>query len=161
MAGECLGSAYPRYRYENFVSIHPKNDEIVWVKKRYTPTDLRQTAPTSRRKFVAYPAIKSGVPQVWRRPVDAPSHIFARDSEESRLLPYSHATRCEEWSTLRQILPSVGYIQMKASPRWGTGPPHKYINYNRKAPSRFPHINSPMTRYVDDIHINHQRFDLY
>jgi hypothetical protein len=92
------------------------------------------------------PGNLNNIPIAWRYQVDAPSELRARDREESRLLPYSHATRCEEWSTLRQTLPSRGYMNKRASPRWGTGPPHKSLDYKKEAPSQFPHINSPMTR---------------
>ena len=88
----------------------------------------------------------NNIPKAWQHHVDAPASLRARDREECRLLPYSHATRSEEWSTLRQILPSRGYLNRVASPRWGTGPPHSNVDYGKEAPSRFPHINSPMTR---------------
>ncbi|XP_028409850.1 uncharacterized protein LOC114532526 [Dendronephthya gigantea] len=163
MAAECIGAPFFRYRFPDVVSIQPEKSDVVWVNRRYTPTDLRVTTPVQRWKFLVQPIPEnlSSIPKAWRYQVDAPSEYHARDKEESRLLPYSHATRCEEWSTLRQILPSRGYINKVASPRWGTGPPNRNFNYMKEAPSRFPHINSPMTRYVDDMHVNHRKFKLH
>ncbi|CAB4020002.1 Hypothetical predicted protein [Paramuricea clavata] len=163
MAAECLGAPFFQYRFPDVVSIQPQRNDVVWVNKRYTPTDLRSTTPVQRWKFIVRPIPENlnNIPIAWRYQVDAPSELRARDREELRLLPYSHATRCEEWSTLRQTLPSRGYMNKRASPRWGTGPPHKSLDYKKEAPSRFPHINSPMTRYVDDMHVNHSMFKLH
>ena len=60
------------------------------------------------------------------------------------------STRCEDWSTLHRTLPSVGYPLKESPPNWGTGasPAPKMTN---KKIERFPAINSPMTRYVDDM----------
>lgn len=293
MAAECLGAPFSQYTFPDVVTIQPQNNHIVWVNRRYTPTDLRSTTPVQRCKFIGIESIKyryesdvvcrclvfvvthyagfhhlflppdttsgtvifiviflfkwriyfifvlqkrlllldhdmnlcsahkhatlkiwcsqyarnrrilpayhrqptsiaqrnsiiyliitssvncqvivfdclttdyfyivhpipdnlNNIPKAWCYQVNAPSELYCRDKEELRLLPYSHATRCEEWSTLRQMLPSKGYINKYASPRWGTGPPHN-VSYKQEAPSRFPHINSPMTRYSLICYIN-------
>lgn len=147
MAAECLGTPFSHKRFRKVVTIDPQSNEVVWVKQRYTPKDLRNTTPVQRWKFMvtSLPQNFSQIPDGWKYHVDPPSKLFARDMEEERLLPYSHATRCEEWSTLRQMLPSLGQRNRVATPCWGTGTLRE-LQFSRKEQTRFPHVNSPMTR---------------
>lgn len=150
MAAECLGAPFFQHKFRNVATINPQSNDVVWVNRRYTPTDLRTTTPVQRWKFVVTstrPKISSEIPDAWKYHVEPPSELFARDKEEMRLMPYSHATRCEEWSTLRQVLPSRGQINRLAAPRWGTGS-SSTVQFTRETATRFPHINSPMTRYA-------------
>lgn len=148
MAAECLGAPFFHYSFQNVAKIEPNSNKVVWVNQRYTPTDLRSTAPAQRWKFMVTPQHENfaRIPDPWKQEVEPPSKLFARDGEELRLMPSSHATRCEEWSTLRQMLPSRGQLDKVASPRWGTGGLQSSLQFRREAPTRFPHINSPMTR---------------
>ena len=145
MAAECLRGPFFQYKFREVATITPCTSDVVWVNQRYTPIDLRSTAPVQRKKFIVTAKGQHAVEDTWRHDVEPPSEVFSRDKEELRLLPSSHATRCEEWSTLRQILPSRGTVTITTPARWGTaGPPNK-MHFKREPATRFPHINSPMT----------------
>ncbi|KAJ8045758.1 hypothetical protein HOLleu_08831 [Holothuria leucospilota] len=76
---------------------------------------------------------------------EASLRSISRSGEENQIFVSATSTRSEEWSTLRQILPSIGRPQRQRPPNWGTGlarPPHM----TEIKQSRFPHVNSPMTR---------------
>ena len=116
--------------------------ETVWVTKRYIPTDLRTTAPVPRHKLYA-PRQLPHPEQHWVPPTDPPLKGFER-----KTLPVifkSHpSTRCEDYSTLRQMLPSNGSYATFPPQRWGTGCDLPIV-YKERPPRRFPQINSPMT----------------
>ncbi|ELU01139.1 hypothetical protein CAPTEDRAFT_219703 [Capitella teleta] len=120
-------------------------EEVVWVKKRYVPDDLRTVVPAPRYKLLV-PApntlqrpepqwikSKDPVPQAFQPAIRGPNAFISQPS-----------TRCEEWSTLSQILPSVGNPIHRKPPNWGTGPSLAPLMTSRVG-NRFPHINSPMT----------------
>ena len=44
----------------------------------------------------------------WIPQEEIPVGEKSRSSEEKTIYPYHRKTRCEEWSTLRQLLPSIG-----------------------------------------------------
>ncbi|XP_057305496.1 uncharacterized protein LOC130642423 [Hydractinia symbiolongicarpus] len=142
-----------------YQKIMPQTNEVVWVHQRYTPTELRGTAPVPRFKFII-PSKLPPVPEAWKKPVSPPTHLFERRKEEQTLYKFSPSTRCEEWSTLRQILPSKGRPVKTLPPRWGTAQsePIKFVS---KKEVRFPIINSPMTKYVDDMHVTNRLFKLH
>ena len=143
--------AYSKYKQEleareqEFMKNEPHIPEpqTVWVTKRYIPTDLRVTAPVPRHKLFA----PKSLPQAdyhWIPRMDPPLRSFERSPE--RAIFASHpSSRCEEYSTLRQMLPSSGSSWKRSPPNWGTsyGDPPSLID---KPPKRFPIINSPMTR---------------
>lgn len=124
------------------------NEETVWVTKRYIPTDLRVTAPVPRHKLIALNVKHLPAPEPhWIPPAKQTTPwAFSRDHEEmSQFFASQPSTRCEEWSTLRQMLPSRGSSHRAGPPNWGTGfgePPRTSAQIQRT----FPHINSPMTR---------------
>ncbi|WAR20532.1 hypothetical protein MAR_002370 [Mya arenaria] len=132
--------------------------ETVWVTKRYTPLDMRSSAPVPRHKLLA-PRQLPAAERHWIPSMDPPLRSFERS--RSDFFYKSHpATRCEDYSTLRQMLPSRGSIGKLNPPNWGTHlslPP--LISEN--APRRFPLVNSPMTRYVDDMHLTNRLYKLH
>lgn len=132
--------------------------ETVWINKRYAPTDLRMNAPVPRHKLLA----PKQLPQPERHwiPIgDPPLRSFERSS--SAIIYRSHpSTRCEEYSTLRQMFPSFGSIQKLNPPNWGTSYSLPPIIADTPA-KRFPLVNSPMTRYVDDMHLTNRLFKLH
>lgn len=126
--------------------IHPQHNEVVWVNKRYNPRDLRSSAPVPRSKFLQdSQAARSSVPEHWKKDVEPSLKTFSRHLEERQWYPSSQATRCEEWSTLRQTLPSRGIRDRVIAPRWGTNLLQN-ASFEKKTETKFPHINSPMTR---------------
>lgn len=143
MAAESLGGML--FGYKSTAKIRPDNNDVVWVNKRHDPQDLRSNAPVQRSKFICDPPVATTVPEHWARETQPSLKTFSRHLEEEKWYPSSPATRCEEWSTLRQMLPSKGVPSRSIYPRWGTGmalPPP----FHPKSQKHFPHINSPMTR---------------
>jgi len=143
MAAESLGGML--YGYKSNAKIQPEHNDVVWVNKRHDPQDLRSNAPVQRSKFLCDPPVDISVPGHWRRETEPALKTFSRHLEEENWYPSSPATRCEEWSTLRQILPSKGIPNRTICPRWGTGMPLP-LAFHHSNQKRFPHINSPMTR---------------
>lgn len=140
-------------------TIQGEAQQTVWVNKRYIPTDLRSTAPVPRHKLLAprrLPNAESG----WVPMGEASLRQYSRAGEEKNLYVSQPSTRSEDWSTLRQILPSKGLANKYSPPNWGTG--HAYAPpMIGSRQTRFPHINSPMTRYVDNMHTTHKLFKLH
>ena len=155
MTANCLGNfGTYQYMYHTYNGGPERRNQLtgsqgtVWVTKRYTPTDLRITAPVPRHKLIAPQAQHLPRPEEHWLPHRHQSLAgISRDHEERAVFRSQPSTRCEEYSTLRQMLPSIGRPVKARPPNWGTGydaPPHTTSNLQR----RFPHINSPMTRYV-------------
>lgn len=122
-------------------------NSVTWVNRWYNPKDLRDCAPLQTRKFPAQPTPNiSSIPAHWVPQPEAPLSTFSRTAEE-KAGPYgsSPSTRCESWSTLRQMLPSQGWPQRHCPPKWGTNISTAPDWYSRRQ-TRFPHINSPMTK---------------
>jgi len=164
MTANCMGSfGTYQYMWPGYGRrAHPENTpETVWVTKRYIPTDLRVTAPVPARKLMA--PEKSALPRPpshWVAHRQPSSGAYNRGKEESTTYRSQPSTRCEEYSTLRSMLPSTGRSIRTRPPNWGTGfsqPPALTSDLQR----RFPHINSPMTRYVDDMHLTNRLFKLH
>lgn len=143
--------AYSRYVQEleqREKEIQEGEDEIpetetVWVTKRYVPTDLRLTAPVPRHKLLAPRRLP--IPERhWIPAGDPPLRSFERSA--SAFIYRSHpSTRCEEYSTLRQMLPSYGSVGRLNPPNWGTSLSLPPLIEDRPQ-KRFPLVNSPMTR---------------
>lgn len=132
--------------------------ETVWVTKRYVPTDLRSTAPVPRHKLVA-PRTLPAVERHWLPTMDPPLRSFER-STSAVIFPSHPSTRCEDYSTLRQMLPSRGSSFCLNPPNWGTSYSLPPLIAERPT-KRFPMVNSPMTRYVDDMHLTNRLFKLH
>ncbi|RMX43820.1 hypothetical protein pdam_00023094 [Pocillopora damicornis] len=144
MAAESIGGLL--YGYKNSAIIQPERNDVVWVNKRHDPLDLRSNAPVQRSKFICGPP-DMAVDNHWKRETQPSLKTFSRHLEEGKWYPSTQATRCEEWSTLRQMFPSKGVPDRVISPRWGTGLPLA-PRFHPKNQQRFPHINSPMTRQL-------------
>ena len=155
MTATCVGT-FGTYQYmwsrnmQELAAAKPTNSSdqsLVWVTKRYIPTDLRVLAPVPRHKPLSADAKdlpfpdKHWIPQ--SRITSSRGHY--RDRVEEQIYASSPSSRCEEWSTLRQMLPSRGRPSRVYPDNWGTGlaPPPSPTNERQ---TNFPHINSPMTR---------------
>ncbi|XP_033095376.1 uncharacterized protein LOC117099953 [Anneissia japonica] len=176
MAAQCLGSfGSHKWRYHQYLKekyyqnlpkdregdegIHGFSKETVWVNKRYIPTDLRSTAPVARHKLMT----PDQLPQAekhWVPDGEQSLRSISRASEETCIYRSQPSTRSEQWSTLRQMLPSYGTPIRKGPPNWGTGMALPPVVTPKKQ-SRFPHINSPMTKYTDDMHLTNRLFRLH
>jgi len=66
---------------------------------------------------------------------------------EKAIFVSQHHTRCEQWSTLREMLPSRGRAEPQKQPNWGTGRGVAPSLVGTRA-SRFPVYDSEMTRSV-------------
>lgn len=162
----CLG-AFGSYKlqYSRHLNSAERADpgpvETVWVTKQYSPLDPRCSAPVPRHKHVV-PTRAGNFSQAdthWVPVSEPPLRSFNRPNTTSVEAVYvSHpATRSEEWSTLRQMLPSYGNVFRVEQPSWGTrlgGPPDP----KNRLGLRLPHVNSCMTNYVDDMHKTHREF---
>lgn len=141
-------SGYSRHFWSAKFPRNRQND-LVWVNRWYTPEDLRGSAPAQRHKFLSQPHPSlSAIPAHWvplNNSDETPLKSFSRSHEERRIQTTHPSSRCEEWSTLRQMLPSKGHCGRHLPSKWGTGtstPP----TWTNRTPRRFPVINSPMTK---------------
>eukprot|EP00112_Aurelia_sp_Birch-Aquarium-sp1_P012711 Seg2677.3 transcript_id=Seg2677.3/GoldUCD/mRNA.D3Y31 product="hypothetical protein" protein_id=Seg2677.3/GoldUCD/D3Y31 len=161
MAAASLGALTYGYRRN---SIYPKENELVWVVRTSDTKEPRRTStvPVPRHKFLypnPAPETLANLEQEWRLQVEPP--LFSYLLKRERLYPSSQATRCEEWSTLRQNLPSRGFFRRESPAKWGTGLMPVAPKSVPSCKDRFPHINSPMTTYVDDMHVSNRLFKLH
>ena len=125
------------------------NNELVWVKRIYNPEDLRCTTPAPRHKLLTENPTKNEVPDHWVSPIlEGAPRSFSRQAEERPSYTYNPASRCVAWSTLRQTLPAKGHSQPMHPPKWGVGTTEP-ARWSDQRPKRYPHMNSPMTKYVD------------
>lgn len=153
-------------QYDQYQQLPLSQPETVWVTKRYTPTDLRVSAPVPRHKPIAADVKTLPVPEShWLTPREPSPWAYTREIDSlkgaSSFRYSSHpSTRSEEWSTLRQMLPSSGSPSRHRPPNWGTGyaPPP---SMESRCQNKFPHVNSPMTRYVDDMHLTNRLYKLH
>ncbi|KAL8611009.1 hypothetical protein ACOMHN_042625 [Nucella lapillus] len=132
--------------------------QTVWVTKRYNPLDLRVMAPVPRRKLVA-DKLPTPTERYWVPVTDPPLRSFEREQSGFKFENFP-SSRDESWSTLRQMLPSLGCAHKVQPPSWGTGqgPPPFIL---QRAPRRLPLVNSPMTRYMDEMHSSNPLFRLH
>ena len=147
MAAGCLGA----FSYGYSRNIFPKSNEHVWVVRQYNPREQRTkgTVPVPRHKFL-YPGPEKpyDVPGDWQMDVGPPIFWYSAPLNQQRFYPSSHATRCEEWSTLRQNLPTRGIVIKQSAPKWGVKKmPVPPVTADRSA-KRYPHVNSSMTKYI-------------
>merc|ERR1711963_103219 len=135
----------------------PLGPETVWVTKRYNPQDLRVLAPVPRHKLVV-DKLPTPTEKHWVPVTDPPLRSFER--QNSGVFASYPSTRSEDWSTLRQMLPTSGCPHKVKPPNWGTGqgPPPFMLTRER---TRLPKVNSPMTRYADDMHATNRLFRLH
>ena len=131
-------------------------NQLTWTNRRYTPADLRSTMPVQAHKFIGHTR-PSSVQQCWVPRCEPPPQTYSAHPRpgtsgalavEGRLMcPSSPATRSEEWSTLRQMLPSRGHYLKQKPEKWGTSGALALPNVSQSRPYYFPKINSPMTKY--------------
>jgi len=121
-----------------------KHTEINWSDRWYTPNDLRFTTPVQSVKFFDQQPKSADAPAHYVPVSEASIKSFSRAVEEKAIYNRCQSTRCEEWSTLRQMYPSKGHVLRHLPPRWGTNFDAAACWSKKKQP-RFPHINSPMT----------------
>lgn len=142
------------YPFPNAATAYNKaslsSDDVVWVVKRYSPLDERFEAPVQRHKTVVPPCdLKQQmtcVPKQWIPPIDIlPPKSYIRPREETAVYPSMTSSRSEEWSTIRELLPSMGAPLRRSAPDWGSGAaPPPAMSVDRT--TRFPQIESQMTR---------------
>ena len=145
MAAGSLGAL--SYGYSR--NIFPQNNEMVWVMRQYNPNEQRTkgSVPVPRHKFLYSGKEKlPDVPNDWRLDVEQPMYSFSAPISQQRFYPSSHATRCEEWSTLRQNLPTREFFMKDSPPKWGVGKMPLPPKITDSIAKRYPHINSSMTR---------------
>ena len=138
-----------------YMPVQTTSNEVVWVTKRYCPTDERVLAPVSRHKVMPRSASELPCPEAhWIKPLDNVSPLATDRSREERLTRGGNeyfvsqpSTRCEEWSTLRQMLPSRGNYTSYRPENWGSGVGIPAAR-SAQVKKHFPHLNSPMTRSV-------------
>ena len=138
-------AGYSRHFWsERFPQDH--NNELVWANRWYTPEVLRSSAPVQRHKFLAQPNPSlSSFPSHWVPLCEAPLKSFSRAKEERQINTSAPSSRCEQWSTLRQMLPSKGHCMRHKPPKWGNGISTS-PDWREEKPQRFTKINSPMTK---------------
>ncbi|XP_002131682.3 uncharacterized protein LOC100182412 [Ciona intestinalis] len=157
MAAACLGS-FGDYKY-----IKPQpvtSAETVWVSRPYDPLDSRDSAPVPRHKTLDSPRPVHDLPKEWLPLRERSLRETTRRSEEKHIYPSLRTTRCEDWSTLREMLPSRGRPKRIEHPKWGTGlggSPVMTVEQDK----RNPIITSAMSRFVDEMHLTHRQFKMY
>ena len=82
------------------------NPEITWKLNGLDTRDLRPTIPVSNERLTS--KITNRLPSQWKRHVEPLPFFFSRHLEEKTFRKSNLQVRCEEWSTLRQMLPSRG-----------------------------------------------------
>ena len=139
---------------QNPSTLMPKSKKsLVWTNSLST-ADPRHTKPSQARKFVntsSTPMPASAVPSYWlpvnqasQEPSREAQEKPSREAQEKKIFLSCRATRCEDWSTLRQMLPSRGYHKGCQPPKWGTSPAIT-PTFHVSRPMRYPKINSLMT----------------
>ncbi|KAH9509255.1 hypothetical protein Btru_046594 [Bulinus truncatus] len=137
--------------------------EVVWIIKRYDPNDERTIAPVPRYKyFVTKPRPLSSIDRYWIPRNETPLTVFKeRTFADTKVFHLSHpATRSQEWSTLRQMLPTFSSVSRVEQQNWGVSSSDVATSV-MKMPERLPHVNSCFTKYVDVMSQAHKGFKLY
>ena len=132
---------------KNYWSAIPRKDynRQVWVNSPSDPSDLRHTKPIQAKKFFRTPIPASKVPSYWVPVPEAPPKFFSRAAEEEKIYTSFPATRCEEWSCLRAMLPSKGYHKSSHPPKWGISKDITPTIYTSR-PRQYSAVNSLMTK---------------
>ena len=129
------------------VSIPKRPDNrLAWVNRWHNPDDSRHTTPSQAVKFTRNSVPTSRVPSIWGPIPEPPLKCFSRVTEETGTFPSCHSTRCEQWSTLRQILPSKGFCTKRPPQKWGVSDAITLPTVTPNIPKRYPKINSTMTK---------------
>lgn len=127
-------------------------DDVTWVTKRLdinNPQTLSHHMPVTRYKLLTSPQFINWRPQPdakwYSQPPKFEGWTTDSGSRTERHFTTQPNTRCEEWSTLRQMLPSRGRAVRLTTPEWGIAPERPPAMTDE--PQRtFPKINSCMTR---------------
>lgn len=137
--------------------VFPSNNYVSWVLKRFNPADERDLAPVPRHKILT-PLQLPRPRSFWVAGRTPRPHSFDRSSEEQpHVFRSAISTRCEDWSTLREMLPSRGRAVRSKPPEWEARS-HVAPFMTTTSQSRFPHINSEMTSYLDSMFVNDKEF---
>lgn len=138
---------YTKHFWSTTIPRKPYN-KLAWVNRRHTPSDLRSTIPAQAHKFLDSHRPPCSVPPCWvPRPEVPPRKSSCDQTAEGRLLtPSSPATRSEEWSTLRQMIPSRGHYLRNKPQKWGTSGDLALPTISGNRPQDYPKVKSMMTR---------------
>ena len=128
------------------------SQEVVWVRKRLNPKiDPRFDVPATRFKVVVPDhRMVPGPPtdSAWIPPLDVPAGLYgARPvAEETAHYESQQNTRCEQLTTLRQMLPSRGIPNSVRPPKWTVNPsePPAMVGHRQ---THFPFLHCQMTAY--------------
>ena len=122
-------------------------NEVVWGNRWHNPLDLRSETPVHLNKLTAQSLDQLALSDHWeQKPACPPLQSFSRSNEERAVYSAVPSSRCEQWSTLRGMLPSRGHcVRHQQPPRWGTSE-SSIPSWSASPPKRYPHINSPMTK---------------
>lgn len=138
---------YTRHFWSANIPKKPYN-HLTWVNRRYTPADPRSIGPAPTHKLQAGSVSPSSIQTYWvTRPEPTPQS-YSRREGFGGACPSSPATRSEEWSTLRQMLPSKGHYVRQRPQRWGTSEDLALPDVSHTRPNQYPKIYSVMTRYT-------------
>jgi len=159
MAASSLG-LFGDFKYHKDKTLSNPQLETVWISKPYDPLDERDTAPVPRSKVIDTPKSTGELTSEWLPTREQSLRDISRRNEEATVYPSLRTTRCEEWSTLRETLPSRGSARRIEHPRWGTGLGGAPV-CSVDPPRRNPMITSAMSRFVDDMHLTHRNFKLF
>ena len=129
------------------------HNRLQWVNRRYMPIDLRDTVgvPTmgvQAHKFENSHRYPPMVPPCWipRHEVPPQRRYSQVTAQGNQMCPSSPATRSEEWSSLREMLPSKGLYIRNRAPNWGTSGELALPTITQERPYEYPKIKSMMTR---------------
>ncbi len=145
---------YSKHYWTVSIPRKPYN-QLTWTNRRYTPTDLRNTMPVQAHKFIGHSMPPSSMQQCWVPRFEPNPQTYSANprpgtsgppAEGHLMCPSSPATRSEEWSTLRQMLPSKGHYLKQKPEKWGTSGELALPTVSQHSPGHFPKINSPMTK---------------
>ena len=90
--------------------INSGTNELIWKLNNLSPRDPRADKPVASSVSAEQTSVNK-LPPDWRLPVDPSIKFYSRHHEEKGFLKFSPSTRCEEWSTLRQMLPSRSLVR--------------------------------------------------
>lgn len=123
------------------------SDEVVWARRRIDHIDPRFDAPVARYKVILPDYRKLPAPcGAWIRPPEYQQSQFWRPDDQNTFVTQRNS-RCEDWSTLRQMLPTRGYYKASVPPKWGieAGRPPSPTD---EPQTKFPQIRSTMSALV-------------
>ena len=136
------------------------SDEVVWVQRRINLQDPRFNAPVGRYKVILPDYRKLPAPcGAWIRTPEYQQSQFWRPEDQNTLVTQKNS-RCEDWSTLRQMLPSRGYYKASVPPKWGIEAGRPPIPTDEPQ-TRFPQIRSTMSAFTDVAQVIDPTFRLF